>query len=255
MIDKYPFFSIITASFNSEKTIEDTIKSLLIQRFSNFEYIIVDGGSKDGTVGILKKYEPYFLDKNIQFKWISEKDNGIYDAWNKGVVLSSGKWISFLGSDDLYLEDSLSIYFEAINTNTEANFFCSVIDIVNANKDFLYKHGGPFDKNILRRKMDFAQVGAFHKKEIFKETGPFNDSFKIVGDYDFYLRASNIIAPFFIDKTTALMRNEGVSNQAFKALKEARDLKNKNNINTPLINNFDFILNLTKVYIKKLLRI
>ena len=85
-------FSIITICFNSEKTIERTIKSVLTQTFADYEYIIVDGGSRDSTLDIVKKYEPLFEGR---MKWKSESDRGIYDAMNKGIMRSSGTIIVF----------------------------------------------------------------------------------------------------------------------------------------------------------------
>ena len=92
--------SIITATYNSAKTLRDTIESVLNQTYDNIEYIIVDGGSKDDTLEIIKEYEPKF---NGRLKWISEKDNGIYDAMNKGIGLASGEVVGILNSDDLYV--------------------------------------------------------------------------------------------------------------------------------------------------------
>ena len=85
-----PFFSIVTASYNSEKTISDTITSVLNLDFKDFEYIIIDGNSSDNTLEIIQSFMPKFEAKGISYKFISEKDKGIYDAWNKGIQLSSG---------------------------------------------------------------------------------------------------------------------------------------------------------------------
>ena len=90
-----PFFSIITVSYNSEKTIKETIVSVLNQTETNFEYILIDGKSTDKTVEIIKSFENKFKEKEIAYQWISEKDTGIYNAFNKGIKLSKGTWISF----------------------------------------------------------------------------------------------------------------------------------------------------------------
>jgi len=100
---KNPLFSIITVVFNGEKYLEKTIQSVLSQSYKNFEYIIVDGGSTDGTISIIKKYN-----KNIS-KWISENDRGIYDAFNKGMRLSKGDFVCIVNSDDILKKNALKI--------------------------------------------------------------------------------------------------------------------------------------------------
>ena len=99
--------SIITVTFNSEKTLSRTMDSVLKQSYKPLEYIIVDGRSKDGTLDIVDKYKPYFWEKGIELKVISEKDDGIYDAMNKGISLARGEIIGMINSDDWYEEDAL----------------------------------------------------------------------------------------------------------------------------------------------------
>ena len=101
MVTHSPLVSIITPAFNSDKTIESTIKSVLSQSHPRIEYIIVDGGSTDGTINIIKKYEDKI---NV---WISEQDEGIYDAMNKGIKLASGDIVGFLNADDVYFADNV----------------------------------------------------------------------------------------------------------------------------------------------------
>ncbi len=92
-----PVVSVITSVYNGAEGIERTIRSILAQNYPGVEYIVVDGGSGDGTVEILKRYND-----SIDY-WVSARDKGIYDAWNKGVQLAKGEWIAFLGSGDVYL--------------------------------------------------------------------------------------------------------------------------------------------------------
>ena len=94
--------SILTATYNSDKTLRDTIKSVLRQSYREFEYILIDGGSKDNTVDIIKEYEPQFEGR---LKYISERDDGIYDAMNKGIRMSTGDVVGILNSDDFYTSD------------------------------------------------------------------------------------------------------------------------------------------------------
>ena len=115
-INKKPKFSLITVVLNNKELLEKTIKSVLNQNFKNFEYIIIDGGSNDGTLEILKKYN----DK-IDY-WLSERDNGIYDAFNKGMELSKGEYLGIINSDDTYRSNALDIISKYTNKNENIDF-------------------------------------------------------------------------------------------------------------------------------------
>jgi glycosyltransferase involved in cell wall biosynthesis len=250
-----PFFSIVTASYNSEKTISDTITSVLNLDFKDFEYIIVDGNSSDGTLEIIKSFLPKFEAKGVPYKFISEKDKGIYDAWNKGIALSEGQWISFLGSDDMYIEDALINYSNEINkSDIGTNYISSQVEIIDEKHQFIRVIGKPFEWEKVVRNMNIAQVGSFHKKELFEKVGNFSTAYKIVGDLDFYIRCKETIKPAFFNQITAKMQNGGVSNQIYKALKEALLVKLKYGYNPSLLSYFDFYFSLLKCYIKLILK-
>ena len=102
-----PKISVVTVSFNSEKTIAETIESVLGQTYENYDYIIVDGKSSDSTVEIAESYRSKFEDKKVSYKIVSEKDNGIYDAMNKGIALTDGDIVGIINSDDYYNSDAL----------------------------------------------------------------------------------------------------------------------------------------------------
>lgn len=103
--------SLITTTFNSGKTLEDTIQSVFSQSYLNIEYIIIDGLSEDNTIDIIRKYEPLFRGR---LKWISEKDNGLYDAMNKGIRMATGDIVGIINSDDFYhRRDTISKVAEA----------------------------------------------------------------------------------------------------------------------------------------------
>lgn len=104
--------SIITVTYNSEKTLRDTIESVLSQTYTDYEYIIVDGASKDNTINIVKEYEPKFEGR---MRWISEPDKGIYDAKNKGIKMSTGDVVGIINSDDFYHRKDI---FEKIVTSS-----------------------------------------------------------------------------------------------------------------------------------------
>ena len=111
-----PLITVITATYNSEKYLEESILSLYSQKFLNYEHIIIDGGSTDKTIDIIKKYE------NRIAYWCSNKDQGIYDAFNKGMMLAKGNYIGFLNSDDKYTENALEILESYIKDYPEKDF-------------------------------------------------------------------------------------------------------------------------------------
>lgn len=255
MMSPIPFFSIITASYNSDKTIQKTIESVLIQDFTDFEYIIIDGNSNDETLNIIKSFEELFAKKNISFKYISEKDKGIYDAWNKGLDVAEGKWISFLGSDDTYIPGALKLYDQEINKNAKSiNYISSKIELIEEKGTVLQVIGKPFVWKKIVRNMDIAQVGSFHKRELFKSVGKFSTEYKIVGDLDFYIRCRNHIQPAYFNQVTAKMQNGGVSNHIYTALKEALAVKQHHKQLPSYVNYYDFYLSLAKCYIKILIK-
>tara|TARA_R110000787_G_scaffold6697_9_gene23284 strand:- start:2755 stop:3507 length:753 start_codon:yes stop_codon:yes gene_type:complete len=205
-------FSIVTVTFNSEETLKRTIDSLLNQSISNFEYIIIDGKSSDSTVEIIKSYEQEFDKQNIAFTWASEKDTGIYDAFNKGIKLAKGNWISFLGSDDFYIENALELYAEQIEKQSnELDFIHSVVKV---DKKKVIKDKWEWKQ--FRKGMNIAHVGAFHNKNYFKKYGLYNTSYKIAGDYELLLRAKQNLKTYWFDNVTAIMADGGVSNSQVK---------------------------------------
>lgn len=253
MENSSPCFTIITPSFNSEKTIGATIKSVLNQSFTDFEYLIIDGKSSDKTLQIIEAFVPQFKSRNIQFKYISEKDSGIYDAWNKGIALSNGTWISFLGADDNYFSNALERYYFHLQKHKDCNYISSRIELINRNKKVLTVFGEAFIWQKVVRNMKIAQVGSFHNKQLFNQIGLFNTTYRIVGDLEFYIRCKKSIKPFFFNEVTAQMLNEGASNQIYKSLKEALQARIKHKISSIPILYIDFLLILVKCYINKLI--
>lgn len=169
--------SIITVSFNCEKTIKETINSILNQDYYDYEYIVVDGGSSDNTVKILKQFEPLFKTKNICFNWISEKDDGIYDAMNKGINLASGLWLNFMNAGDIFASKNvLKAVDNALLTN---------LVLVYGSKIQHSKTIKPFTLNHLRMGIIMAnhQSMFFNKKTLGSELN-YDLRYKIYADYE-----------------------------------------------------------------------
>jgi glycosyltransferase involved in cell wall biosynthesis len=206
-------YSIIIATFNSDKTLRNTLESLVVQTHKNIEVIIVDGLSTDNTVTIIKEYEKKFQEANIDYIWSSEKDAGIYDAWNKALKKANSPWIAFLGSDDSYYPNAIEIYNEEINKHPNINYISSKVELIDNNNKVLKVIGKPYYNKQMNRYMDIAHVGSFHHKELFQKHGNFNTDYKIVADYDFFLKCDKAIQSAYIDRITTRMLNTGISNQ------------------------------------------
>ena len=173
--------TIITVVKNDEKNIEKTIKSIINQKKANFEYIVIDGSSSDQTLRLINKY------KNNIKKIISEKDNGIYDAMNKGIKHSTGDIIVFCNSGDTFYEDSLSKVLNIFNTENFDYVFGTVIRNYTTGKILKYN----FNPMRIFYNFDFAtahSVGFFLKKNVYEKIGFYNTKFKCSADYDFYFR-------------------------------------------------------------------
>jgi glycosyltransferase involved in cell wall biosynthesis len=248
-------FSVITATFNSEKTLAKTFNSILNQTYKNIEYIVVDGQSKDQTIDIIKSFEKEFQSNGISFKWISEKDNGVYEAWNKGLQLSSGAWVSFLGSDDIYFDYAIEAYDKFINSqNEEVDLVYSNNNVVNDDGKLLRKINGEWSWKIFKRKMNIAHVGSFHNSNYFKKHGNFNADYKIAGDYELLLRAKEKLKTAKLDSTTVLMGNGGISNKhIFKVFGESVKAKHEIGQINIFLCYYDFIKEYLIFIIKKIL--
>lgn len=107
--------TVITVCYNAANDLKITLDSVLKQTYTNFEYLIIDGGSKDQTLSLLRQYEPLFKKENKIFRFISEKDNGTYDAMNKGALLAKGEWINYMNAgDSFYTESCLQEFFNRV---------------------------------------------------------------------------------------------------------------------------------------------
>lgn len=176
-----PKITIVTVVFNRVTTIEQTISSVVNQTYPNLEYIIIDGGSTDGTVEVIKKY-----DKDIAY-WVSEKDGGIYDAMNKGVQAATGDYIEFIGSDDcLCSYDSIAKVADAIDDETDV-LSCPIYSVDETYcTERLSDNSFAIDKETYHGGM-IPHPGMFAKRGLLQKY-PFDTKYKIVSDYKFFLK-------------------------------------------------------------------
>ena len=204
-----PKISIITVCFNAGDKLEKTVLSVISQTYSNIEYIIIDGGSTDNTSLIARKFK-----ENIAL-FISEPDNGIYNAMNKGIQNAAGELIIFLNAGDFYLTPHVIEYSIAkLNLSSADLFFGRIIW-----EDPKAKNIALSDHEFVRYEWDikysnFPQPATIYKKKLFGKLGLFDESFKILADYEWNLRAlvKYRIAFQYLDIVFALFRADGISN-------------------------------------------
>lgn len=191
---KFPKISVITPSYNQGKYIEKTIKSILDQKYPNLEYIVVDGGSSDNTLRVLKKYSSNIL-------WISEKDNGQTDAINKGIKMSTGKIIAYLNSDDVYEPGSLFTVANYFMDNPEAMLVYGKGKHIDKNGKYIEDYPNkPTDFVGLHGTCSICQPTVFWRRELMEEIGYFDISLKYAMDYDYWIRVSKLYPLNYIYK-------------------------------------------------------
>jgi len=233
---KIPFFSIITVVKNDELNIEETIKSILKQSFKNFEYILIDGQSNDQTLKNIKKYK-----KKLNLI-ISEKDNGIYYAMNKGIKKSSGKILVFVNSGDILTQNALKIISNKFIKNNKLDFVFGTVKRHYTTSTIL-KHN--YSPKKLNYNFDFAtahSTGFFIKRKAVKLVGYFDTRYKCSADYDFYYKA--IIKKKLVGTSTnknqliGIVKSGGYSSKItfFEHLYEETKIRLNNN------QNFFFVL-------------
>lgn len=219
-LKKSPLISIITVTFNAEKYLEDTIKSVLKQTYKNIEFIIIDGESNDNTKHIINQYS-----SDIS-RLISEPDTGIADAMNKGIEIANGEYLLFLHADD-YLENSQSIGLATTFMENDYDIFAFNILYKQGNSLSTRKSSWNFLQNF---KSKILHQGVLCRKTIFDKIGGFDTNFKIAMDYDFFLRCYRRDLPIKLihTHTLAVMRSTGISSQTDAISLNSRFYEEKN---------------------------
>ena len=203
--------SIITVCLNSAETIEDTIRSILRQDYKEIEYIVVDGGSTDGTLEILAKYQGRIS------KCISEPDDGIYDAMNKGIKLSTGEIIATLNSNDVYANDTiLSDMVELMQRNSLDAAYGDLVYIDHKDTDHVARFWktGQYKRGAFSYGWVIPHPTFFCRKVLFEKYGYFNEKFQIAADFELMLRfiERHQIKLGYLPKTIVRMRTGGRAN-------------------------------------------
>lgn len=202
--------SVITPAFNSASTIADTIESVLGQTYTDFEHLIVDGGSSDGTVDIVRRYQSRY---NGRLIFVSEPDNGIYDAMNKGLAMATGDVAGVLNSDDFYSDNSiLATIAEAFDDDTDSVFGdLKFVARENTAKVVRMWKGSPYQS--FRTGWHPGHPTFYARKSLYSELGGFDTSFRIAADFELMLRfiEKHRIRTRYIDRCMVDMRIGGAS--------------------------------------------
>lgn len=179
--------SIVTATYNSSKTVEDTIKSVLSQTYKDYEYIIIDGLSKDNTLDIVHKYEPLFEGR---MKVFSEKDRGIYDAMNKGFQNATGDVLMLINSDDLFARpDALELVVNEFKKHPDADgVYADLYYVSQNNIDNIVRVWKTGDQKPMRRGWLPAHPTFYVKRECYERYGYFNLTYPLAADFELMLR-------------------------------------------------------------------
>lgn len=224
-----PLVTIITSTYNAAEHLPTAIKSIREQNYENVEWIVVDGGSRDGTLDTLQQNE------DVVDYWISEPDNGIYDAWNKGLRLARGDWILFLGADDQILPDAIESMVNVANESPAS------LELISG-KAQLYS--GTVQRRIIGRAWSWARfkkymcvahTGSMHNANYFKRYGEFESTFRIAGDYELLLRAGPNLKTGFVNKVVVRMEVGGVSNQNAAVFRETLRARLRHGVTTRFV--------------------
>lgn len=184
MNSNWPRISVITPSFNQAAFLERTILSVLEQGYPNLEYIVIDGGSRDGSVDIIRKYESRLA------YWVSEADQGQAHAINKGLQRASGDWIGWQNSDDIYYPGSFTSLVRAARLSAKADLIIGDMNLVDENDQVLHqlKYVRPTYRSMLAEGMVMTNQAAFWRRSVHGEIGYLDESLHCGFDYDWFLR-------------------------------------------------------------------
>jgi len=247
-----PLISIIVAVFNGAKTLQQCIDSVVHQTYQNKELIIIDGGSRDGTVDLLNSNQ-----EQINY-WISESDNGIYNAWNKGLEQVKGEWVCFLGADDFFWSDQVleqvSAQLEKLPLDIRVAY--GQVMLLNKNGENLYPVGEPWERISTRFKqiMSIPHQAVMHRRSLFERHGKFDESFRIAGDYELLMRELKITEPFFVPGIViAGMRQGGISSSPGNSLVLLRECRRTQRMHGQYLPKAIWLLALVRVYIRLVL--
>ena len=213
-----PKVSVITVVYNGIAHLEQALLSVIEQEYKNVEHIVIDGGSTDGTVDLIKKYEPHLA------YWVSEKDSGIYNAMNKGWKKASGDLIAILNADDYYLPGALQQVADCYADQQADVIYGNLTKLRTIGKENFFKEITP-NIELMEKTMGIFHPSSFVKRSVYEELDGYNETYQLSSDYDFLLRAYQKKYHFlYLNQSLAVFRIGGVSNTNCDSYKEGYEI-------------------------------
>jgi glycosyltransferase involved in cell wall biosynthesis len=222
-----PLISVITACYQSAEFLGQCIRSVVSQDFDDFEYLIIDGGSRDGTVEVIESYADQLA------YWHSKPDRGISHAFNQGLEKARGRWIVFLNADDCFVDSSvLSSMAEVLRNNETFDLIYGQVQIIARESEIRplsQPVGDVWKWSSFRLRSTIPHPASFTNREFYAKYGGFDESFRNALDYEHYLRAGENLKVLFVPRLLSLMRSGGMSTaDAYRSYRESRQAQIKN---------------------------
>lgn len=214
-----PRLSIILATWQAAKTLERCIESIVEQEFEGWELLIADGNSSDGTVELIRKYEPHIA------WWQSKEDGGVYDAWNQALLKARGEYVCFIGADDAWLDSSsLTRLFEATE-GRDYDLITSCGLFVDSATGKSFSFGSAWNYRRIGRRTVVCHPGLLHRRSLFLTYGLFDTQYRIAGDLDFLLRLPRDIKTLHVNANSVIVEAAGISRRnVLERLREQREV-------------------------------
>ncbi len=254
--------SIITATYNSGRTLRDTLESVLHQNYKDIEYIIIDGASTDNTLDLIKAYEPKF---NGRMRYVSESDKGLYDAMNKGLNMATGEVVGILNSDDFFNNESIiQLVADTMKSKNVDAVYGDVhyVDDGDLGKCVRYYSSKIFTRGLMRLGFMPAHPSFYCKTQVYREKGGFDTSFRQTADFELLLRLiyCHSIKTIYVPFDFVTMRTGGLSTSGIKShkaiMKDHRAALKKNGVySNYLLLGLRYVYKAYEVFISKFVRV
>jgi len=206
-MNDFPKITVITPSFNQAEFLERTIKSVIDENYPNLEYIIMDGGSTDGSVEIIKKYEKYLT------YWVSEKDNGQSHAINKGLKMARGDWVAWQNSDDIYYPGVFTAVAKAAKAYPKAGLIIGDMYLIDENDKIIrdMHYVSPSYQAMVAEGMVLSNQAAFWRREVHDAIGMMDESLHLGFDFDWFLRLTKNVQAISVNRCLGAFRIHGMA--------------------------------------------